>query len=407
MKRAWCIFLVLTLCLSMAACSFLPKPVVQQEEPTIPTIAPDKEPDIILNENDVTLEERPGGSYRCTKGTNCGTEGIMLIEVLDANGVVHNTFSPKMAGSKLSLHQDTRPYTVFFNTAKQREIEIAYTTIYESSAAGTGNGTFNQYILYPRSDGVVYSYEEMRDFKTVRCDLYKPNGQLIVSLTPSDPNHEVHLAYSNNGVNVFHVPGVVDYFDVTEAYFIYPDGKYYFHPFSRQTIYSTSGELLLDNWMTMEEHKVFGTVCAQVELRDANGEVKKTYSKTDDIDHWFVFYNNESNVIDISGGSGKYQECLTPVTYETIYREQQFFQDGAYSHTEIEYVGGQVVITESHVEECFAKLEFYDDAGVLRKTVAPPEGGFLSVHWSMATKTFEIRIFDANYEEIKWDTYTP
>ena len=260
MKKIRAIAFALLLCACLGACAFgVGRPVE-----TGPYIDPLGKPEIVIDANSVTKEEcfdangKLIGYVQYTSGTNCGVSGTVLIEFLDLNGKVLNTYSPKLAGCTLASGQ--------FGSFGHGEYEL--TDIWESDYKKNAV-TSNEYKLVPYSGGKLYAYLENRAGRTTRCDLYGRYGRIVAQLKPADPQNQLYI----DNIHLYEDEHYEDHFLVVEGY-VEGDTRYG----TRHIYYTMSGKLLADFALTSvpapNSHMVN---ILSIDCTDKDGIVQKTY----------------------------------------------------------------------------------------------------------------------------------
>lgn len=395
MKKIVFIFLVLALCLSATACIGIAKP---PEMPTVPPVDPMGEPVIVLDENNVERQPRYNangkqvGYYQYTYGTNCGFYGVVLIEFLDMNDKVLNSYAPKLAGCTLASGQ--------FGSMDHDYFEL--TDIWESDYNQVAV-TSNEYKVVPYSGGKPYSYIENRKGVTTRCDLYGTNGKVVKSLTPAEPKNKLTIAH----INIYTDDFYEDHFDIQEGYTEGDTGYA-----TRRIFYSMKGALLGDFWFTtapVPNSHMQNIV--RIECKDEAGATQQVFEQSMEGSELRAFFDEQREVLYI-GEYGERNTLMTaycePGTYELLFREQKIYENGTFSHTEMEVCGGEVVVTDGQRLDTYEKLEIYDAAGELQKTVTAPEaGGWMEARWEGEASWLWIDLYDASGNKVGYDVYEP
>lgn len=398
MKKRILLVLIFSLCLTMAACAKEGKPAAGTGNSAETVIDPLDEPVIQMDAEGVTRENRynAGGShvgyYQYTTGTNCGETGNVLVEFLDLNGNVLNSFAPKLAGCTLGCGQ--------FGGFDHGQFEL--TDIWESDYNKEGV-TSNEYKLVPYSGGRIYSYIENRKGCTARCDLYGNAGQVVATLTPADPKNMLYI----DNIFLYTEPGFYDHFYVTEGY-IEGDTRYT----TRKIYYDMQGTLLADFRESDEKVKIIYTEYpVRVECRNKQGELVRTLEASVEGGGISAYYDDQTDVLMIYeylGADLVSQEYCATGTYKTICRMQNIYENGQFSHTQMEICGGQVVLTPSEYKGYYKKVEFYDAQGVLRKTAeATEQKPYIYLSWDQYDSECEIMWIDTEGNNLGYDVYKP
>ena len=94
---------------------------------------------------------------------------------------------------------------------------------------------------------------------------------------------------------------------------------------------------------------------------------------------------------------------------EGSYRQwQNIYENGQFSHTQMEICGGQVVLTPSEYKGYYKKVEFYDAQGVLRKTAeATEQKPYIYLSWDQYDSECEIMWIDTEGNNLGYDVYKP
>lgn len=383
MKRIIFVAFAVFLLLSLTACGIS----TPQDETTAPTKGNEN---IVPDPNDVKQYERYNdngehvGYMRFTYGTNDGVYGMILMEFLDLDGNVLNAYSPKLPGHQLS--EDGNMFQE-----------------YDSNWSWGDPPTTNRYLTHRNSDGELAAYIEVRQGQTTKCELYDREGNVIASLQPLDPKNELHVLISPSDEK-YQSP---EYFEIQE---FYPVGEYFCD--ARRVYYKTNGEFIGDLRYTYDnDQDALNFNPARVEIVDQNGKVVRTFNRTKENSGPSASYSSESNLIFVGEGRREdgafWSEYLSAGTYKTVFKIRVVYENGAYSHTEIERNGGKIELTNDSIEGAFTKMEIYDAQGNLIKTVEPPEGGFLTIGWRENKGTCDILVgvYDAQSERVGSETH--
>ena len=401
MKNIIAPVLFLALCLSMTACmkTGTSGNASAPTNESAPTLNVDAEPEIVLSENSIELENRYDldgthvGYYRYTYGTNCGNEGLMLIEFTDLKGNVLNTYSPKFAGGVLSYGQ----------TGKSPHNCFEITDIWESDYSDAVNS--NSYMIVPCSGGTPYAYIENRAGRTIRCDLFGADSQVVASIAPADPK---------NTLDIFHVN--TDHFNIVEGY-VEERANGPTHYAVRDLYYDLNGTLLCDLTHTYTENpESQKKVVTRCDVKNASGVILRTYELSGPDSEFEISYDIQAGAVFASEKMIDYQtmrmarkftEYFDPAINLVLYREDNIYENGAFSHTAFTVYGGRVVTEDSPIAGTYKRLEFYDAQGVLKQTVETVEGHYVYFKWSKQDRLIEIWGYDKSGNETGFATYDP
>ncbi len=426
MKKIIALIILLTLCASITACNAetgmgdllqsagewldsagdLFDFADPADEQTGLTVDPNAEAVIILNENDVTQEPRGDeegnivGYVRSTGGTNCGNAGTMLIEFLDLDGNVLNSYSPTFAGSVLEYIRVENGDDLF-------EIQILAET---DGNLGSPSFIGNVYELVEHSGGKPRVYKERRGGIYTRCDLYGTDGQVVASVTPENPECEITFDSFQ-----------YDCFTLREGYDIYEDDHIPFFNCERLLYYDLDGTLICEinpsysdavyteaSWLWKEIN--------YCEVRDTSGAVVHTYEPLSADHSLQVYYNSYAKMVyakEFDSGSAHndgavfyVEEYFDPILDLVAYREEYTYEDDGSVSKEVTVCGGKVVMTEGPKDCTYVKLEFYDAQGTLQQTVEADEGGYMTIEWSMYGQLVSMERYDKNGNKIvKYSSY--
>lgn len=351
------------------------------------------EPEIVVNEQDVYLEElydfdnNHKGYLKITQGSNCGQYGCVLLEFLDLNKNVVSSFSPRLPGLTLDCGIEPSRYYVWESDYNEDGV------------------TANEYILNADDASQIYAYTEVRKGTTTRLDLYGNNGQVVATLAASSPGNQMFVD------NI-----CTDYYIISEnlSTVIIDD---LICPISKRSLYYSreDGRQLADFWITYDPERLLqGEYITRIESKDENGEVLRVYTQTMHDSLLRAHYEESTGYLkvyeyrSISDLTEILEELYDPQTRQVIFRKQHIYQDGVFSHTEMSVCGGKVAVTDGPTIGTFTKLEFYDPQGVLQMTVEAPEGGWLYTYWSMGTTIgCGVGVYNANGEYIDDAKYAP
>ena len=259
MKKIISAILMLTLCLSLCACSFVVIPDRQNDQITEPkvTIDPNAEPEIVTDAASVKQEpldtgsEQPVCYFRSTEGTNCGIPGIVFVEYLDANENVLHTFSPQLPGGTLSAGGFAGGKTYVTERIDQRSISYEIDT----------------------ETGKLLSCEHFevndRDYRCTRIDLYDNDGQVAVSVESSIEGRILRVQhFVDQQRNDWAI--IYEGFEVYETATVYTDRTLYYKNLNMVAEISGDPMIGLDDGMMFAENR-------KVEIKNGCGELLGIY----------------------------------------------------------------------------------------------------------------------------------
>ena len=391
MKRTVCL-LFLLLSLTLTGCLHFVAPGTAPPTPTIDLYA---DPVIVIDETRIERQNRYDahgnhvGYYQYTYGTNCGNDGVVLLSFLDLDGNVLNAYSPKLAGGTL--------YGGQFGSMNHDYFEL--TDIAEGNHQDPI--TSNEYKFVPYSGGMLYSYIENRNGATTRCDLYGVDGQVVASLLPADANNQLSIPH----IRIYVDDYFTDHFCVSEEYS--EDGTRY----TKHTMYySMEGQLLADFWPTnvaVPDSHMQKPV--RIECKDEAGEVRSVFAQSVEGSYLNAYFDEQRDLLYIAeywDQTVVMTAYCVPGTYEVLFKAQKIYENGVFSHTEMEAFGGEVKVTDGQTPDTYTKVEIYDSNGVLQKTITAPEsGGWLTAYWE--SEWLWIDIYDADGNEVDYYAYAP
>lgn len=389
MKRTVLLILVLSLCLTMAACMKMEGTPGSSggngngDGQTV--IDPCGEPEIVLDNNDVEQEDRYDatgkavGSFRYTSGTNCGVYGVVRIEWLDLNGNVLHSISPQLAGGTLGA-----------GSFGQQRFEI--TTVWETTDAGANI----EYILIPYSCGKLQTKIVGNNGGTEYLEMYNRDGYLCRTVSPVTPGNRLEIEYFDN-----------NYCQITERCIV-EDTLYA----QRKMYLRASGSLLADLWLTNDyEMDNWFSKLVQVQVKDANGNLLKTYTHSAEDTVFDVQFDSNGEVLRVWEYRDRLtllEECYDQKNDTVVFRMQHFYTGDEYSHTEMVIHDGQVVLTPSEYKGYYKKVEFYDAQGVLQKTAeATEQKPYICLSWDQYDRECEIMWIDTEGNNLGYDVYKP
>ncbi|MBR5246486.1 MAG: hypothetical protein IKV25_03835 [Clostridia bacterium] len=376
------------------------------------------EPQIVLDKSSEVLEKLRDdegnhiGYYRITEGTNCGVMGTMLIEFLDLDKNVIDSYQPKLAGQGLG-----------YNLGEGYILEI-----WESDAIfGQENQNYNSNSYYFRRGGnsTPYAYIEDRNGATVRLDLYNENGDVVTSLTPNDPKNRL---------------SVWDYtFTYGKGYSIkvyeYVDYKFYggimWGTESREMYYNSNGKLLCEiEYDYTENNEKSNLIKTRARVKNASGKLLRTYersnldkalaSKLGEAPDFYIYYDLEFDCLSFYADDGlDYMNLTYCINHEYIdlsenkvlLKLEKTYQDGNKFITEYTHRGGKLIATAGGKSSYYSKIEIYDKKGNLKEIVEAANGELLKVEWSAFGDTGYISFYDTegnsmDYYEVNGETYS-
>ena len=405
MKKTISAILLLTLCLSLCACSFVVIPNRQNEQNTEPevTIDPNAEPEIVLDAASTYQEPLSDifgqviGSLRYTEGTNCGVKGTVQIEYLDTNGNVVQTFSPQLPGGTLTW------WGASWSGTMNRETE----QVYEKN----GHARVSWHIA-PYTNGRILLYEYIEgtggDSRCTRIDLYKHDGQLASSLEVSKESNYLHIDFP-----------IPDWTQITEKSIIPETGSgdpriYTVRQWIFDYNYNLAVEIIGDPAILQYDPRRM-THDRKTEIRNYAGNTQMVYEAS-----------GENTLVGASFDWGEgylyiYEETLNhdlllmekriPRSNAVAYREAHTYDEsGNRLSTEYVFWNGKVLTTPSDKEDLFTKVEFYSAFGDLKKTVELIENSaYIHLNFNYGSvdgnRICEITFLSKTGEELGRDRY--
>lgn len=421
MKKIIALILLLTLCASITACNAetgmgdllqsagewldsagdLFDFADPSNEPTGLTVDPNAEAVIVFDENDVKQEPHGdengnlAGYIRYTGGTNCGNAGTMLIEFLDLDGNVLNSYSPTFAGSVMQCVTGGDENDFY---------EIICLAESDGNFGSPEFNTGNVYELIEHSGGKPRVYQERREGIYTRCDLYGTDGQVVASVTPNNPECEIDFYEFQD-----------DCFTLREGYYIYEDDYVPFFNCERWLHYDLNGTLICEinpsySGAVYKEACWLWKEINRCEVRNASGAVLHTYEPSSADHSLKVYYNGYAKMVyakEVDSGSVNndgavfyVEEYFDPILDLVAYREEYTYEDDGSVSKEVTACGGKVVMTEGPKDCTYVKLEFYDAQGTLQQTVEADEGGYMTIEWSMYGQLVSMECYDKNGDKI-------
>ena len=405
MKKIISAILILTLCLSLWACSGGVAPDQQNTEPKV-TIDPNAEPEIVLDEASTKQDplsdtsNQVVGYLRYTEGTNCGVVGTVRIEYLDATENVVQTFSPQLPGGTLTWRAST------WNGTFSKEVEY----VVEKNGHTTVTWT-----IEPNTNGrpLLCDYLEGtgKDRCCTRIDVYNSDGQVATRVKVSKEGNSLHFDPSFKPENT-------DWSNIVETFTIWETDS---NPISytvRQCLLDGSKNLVLE----IISDPVIGPYdplmmadSRKIEIRDHVGKTQTVYEASGEDTRIGARYIYNTGMLYVEEESLNHDLLLReeriPGTATVAYREVKTYDEaGNCLSTEYVFWNGKVLTTPSDQEDLFTKVEFYNANGELAKTVELIENsayihlGF-GTYWLNGNETCEITFFSKTGEKIGRDSF--
>lgn len=349
------------------------------------------EPEIVIHEDEVEWEElrdvdnRLWGYVKHIYGTNNQKEGVVLMELYDRNKNLLHSFSPKLPGGTMGLG-------------------IAGDVIFISDWNDYGSTDYS-FNISDLSHPLAYS--EYRNGATTRLDLYGNDGQVVRTLAPSDPVNKLDWQVYDNGV-----------FMVDEHYSVSLGGGWALTTPVRKMYYTEAGDLLLENWYTIEMIGEDDFMITRIESKDEAGNVLAVYDRTAENCTLHEYYNPDRNIFWVQEECGNtgilfswdpklyFQEYRDLQTKENILSVRHIYQGDQFDHTEMTAYGGKVEVVDCSSAGNYSKLEFYDPDGNLQATFeAPEKRGWMTV--TATVKGLRIEFYDAAGANVSTELYHP
>ncbi len=366
------------------------------------------EPQIVLDQTTVELEELRDdkenlvGYYRTTEGINCGVYGYMLFEILDLDKNVLFSYTPTFAGQDLKIYMPPQ-----------------YISITETDSWGEYNPNINcnNYIFIYNGTGNPVAYNEVRNGEVTRFDLYSKNGELVNSITPTDPKNGLDIWDCRN---FEYSEGY--YFLVSEFVEYVREGDMNQLCSSREIYYDSDWNLLCEiEYDYTENNDKTGLVHTRAKVKNASGKVLGTYERAgldallklepcQHIEYDFtIYYNPESDCLWVRNSNG-YDDvyCSNYVNYECIdlsenkvlFKLDKTYQDGNEYITEYSYRGGKLIATAPAKGSRYSKVKIYDNKGNLLETVEASNGEVLEINWAEYNSYGYISFYDTEGNSI-------
>ena len=424
MKKTISAILILTLCLSLWACSGDIVPNQQNTEPKV-TIDPNAEPEIVMNPESVkqepldTFSEQPVCYFRTTEGTNCGVPGIVSVEYLDANENVLHTFTPQLPGGTLSAGGFAGGETHVTESVDNRGLSYAIDT----------------------ETGKLLSCEHFegngRDSRCTRIDLYDDDGQVAASVEVSKEGNDLRVDHTvdqrGNSWSILY-----------DQFYVYETGNGIASAYSVRTLYFKNQELvaeILGDPVTGLNDGMMFAIDRKVEIKNGRGEVIGIYEASGEnslvgagvpidsgtvsveeqrFDHRYILREEidpvtgakvSKETFDYSEDGTLIQEETTRWTGEDIVSYhciRKYDPSGTLISEETEFWGGKVVTTfDATYSAIYSKAEFYDAEGVLQKTVEPVDGSVGFILLFGEEDRCVIEFYDKDRETVSYDSYRP
>ena len=393
------ILFLLILCLCLSACN---KGLGSGIDPvTEPKVDPNAEPEIVLDvasakvEKSIGTGNRPAGYFRYTEGTNCGVAGVVLMEYLDLQENVVYSFSPKLPGGTLTLDE----WCAF---------GMDYTAIREQNDYGAID-----YYIEPGPNGrilyIEYSEGKLYKRRCTRVEIYGEDGQVVNS---------VELSQEGNDLEVY--KEIDEYgrvcYSVNELIHLYITNYGASTTFTKRTcIFDFRGKLILeivgDPRTDLDDALMHG-IDFKVEIKNEDAEVIRVYEPSGPNSLVGAHYLAETGLLTALEQTLDHktlmEEWYNPITKTVIYRHRSNYDEaGNLVGEEIIFWDGKVVTTESAFEGYYTKVEFYDKAGELKKTVEPIEGSvYISLDFRERARCI-IVFRDKNGADVGADVYYP
>ena len=257
----------------------------------IVTVDPNGEPEIVVDENQVELEERHDaqgnhvGYYRYTAGTNCGVYGCVKLEYLDLDKNVLKTFEPQMAGCTMGC-----------GMIGENDIN----EIWESNDAGTSI----EYGIEPFTNGKIRTCIYTLAGSAIRVDIYGEEGQIVASVEPSAEGKRLDLIASDEG-----------YYVVSEGYEDDSTSTLYTE---REYIYNLDGTRICDiSYINDVSPDVKGYRAISLELRNANGDIRG-FQKLEEDSRLAVFITDAGTTLTIGEYLEYGQTPIKTVVYDPV-----------------------------------------------------------------------------------------
>ena len=387
MKKALTSIAILLLFLSVTSCGMSMSGT--PNENLGENIDPNSDPVIVVDTENVERKERYDSSgkhvgyYRFTSGTNCDIYGIVLLEYLDLDGNVLKSFSPVFAGCTIDYVSDD---------GYSNQI----TTICESSRSGS---TSVEYTITPYPCGKVEMAIYTVKGITNQIDIYGTDGESVFSIKPSRKGSSLAV---RNWLE-----------DALLVWEFYSDEEY--HSYTERELYFDSDKNLMCEVLLTPERRdgSNNVVFTRLELKNSDGQTKRVYEQSITGTYFDIgsYGNGTQFLICEYSADDKHRilyEIYDSVQDSVIYKEQVIHDnDGKYSHKDIEVGGGKVVITESEYTGFYAKLEFYDAQGNLRKTVETKAGEYIPLAWDKGYGGCKIEFYTEQGPTGEFDYYEP
>ena len=395
MKKISYIVLLLTLCLGLCACFNGIVPGLQNTEPTV-TVDPNAEPEIVIDKKAINQEELSNASgqvigyCRYTEGTNCGIPGIVLIEYLDVNGNVVQSFSPQLPGGTFSRHGDA-----------------TYEYVQEKSDHGR-----IRYDIAPCTNGkLLESSCEVGAGMRARCtwiNQYNRDGQLAFRFEASREDTSLENFPSQNGWKYIRETVTVRETDSGNS-MSYPIHEWYFDNHANLV-----AEIIQDPVIEPYDPYMIG-YCSKVEIRDLAADTLYVYEASREDARLGAQYSDYDNRLIISEQLQDHtilmhEERFLGTTTIAFREAHTYDEAGNYLSSEYVFWNGTVLTTSNGTKDEFTKLEFYSPYGSLARTVELIEGStYMRLNFNYGSVSGDeichITFFNEAGEEVGYDEF--